>query len=176
MARANRVSEDLLVPAAEPVTETVTYLPGPMDPSSTKWCGHTFHANVPKEITGHAEGSERDKLNLHLIERARENKMFAVGNERPKRAAPSLPTTAEQYRRYAVEWLKDPAIEHVEHLIARLAKDRPLQEACEVGSDDYSFLATLFMPKLHELQQGDELTTQQVSAIWINHGYNVLPW
>jgi hypothetical protein len=91
MARAPKPTDDaeLLI---EPVTETITYVPGPLDPVTVKWAGHTFQANVPKEITGRADGSSSEKLNAHLIERARENKSFLVGNARPKREATTLPT------------------------------------------------------------------------------------
>lgn len=160
----------------EAVTETVTYVPGEGDPSSVKWCGHTFHANVPKEITGHAEGTASEKLNHHLIERARENPSFKVAGSRVKRDASALPKTAEEYRAYMIAWLKGPGIEHVDQLIARFARDRELQAVCEVGSDDFSFLSTLFMPKLHELAKADELTEGQVASLWINAGVNQMPW
>jgi len=75
-----------------------------------------------------------------------------------------------------VAWLKDPNLDHAEKLIARYAKDRDLREVCEVGADDYSWLATLFMPKLHDLAKGDELTEGQVASLWINHGFNQLDW
>lgn len=158
------------------VTETITYTPGPLDPVTVKWCGHTFQANVGKEITGRADGTEREKLNYHMIERARENKHFAVGNARPKRDPMELPKTPEGYRAYMVAWLKDPDIQTTEQLIARFAKDRDLQITCEVGHDDYAYLGTLFQPRLHELARGDELTEPQVAALWINHGIMQLPW
>lgn len=160
----------------EPVTETITYVPGEGDPSSIKWCGHTFQANMPKDITGHAEGSEREKLNMQLIERARDNKHFLVGNARVKRDALTEPKTAQEYRAYMVAWLKEPSLDHAEALIARFAKERELREACEVGGDDYSYLETLFMPKLHELAKADELTQGQIASLWVNHGINQLPW
>lgn len=164
--------------AVEPVTETITYIPGQLDPSVTKWCGITFQANVPKEITGRADGSDRDQLMFHLIERAKENKHFKVGSgsAKPRREVSGPPKTADQYRAYFVEWLKDPAIERTSDLIARFARDRELHAACEVGAEDFSWMSTLFMPRLHELAKADELTEAQVSSIWINHGFNVLPW
>jgi len=175
MARQPRAIEDSAA-VVEPVTETITYIPGVGDPPITKWCGHTFQANVPKEITGHAEGGERDKLNFHLIERARENKHFRVGSGRGRREEKSMPKTAEEYRAHMIDWIKDPAIEHTDQLIARFARDRELQGSCEVGADDYAYLATLFMPRLHDLAKGDELTEGQVASIWINAGINQLPW
>ena len=161
---------------AEAVTETITYIPGDGDPVSVLWGGHTFKANVPKEITGHPDGTEREKLNMHMIERARDNKTFTVGNAKPKREQKRAPETAEQYRGYMIDWLQDPAIQHAEDLIARFAKDRTLRAACEVGSDDYSYLSTLFMPRLHKLATADELTEGQVSHLWMQHGFNELPW
>lgn len=164
-------------PLAEAVTETITYMPGPMDPAVTKWCGHTFQANVGKDITGHPDGSAAEKLNHQLIEAARTNKHFKVGSARtPARETRELPKTAEEYRRYAVAWIKDPEIQTTEQLITRFARDRDLQFACEVGADDYAWLSTLFMPKLHELAKADELTEGQVASIWINHGVMQLPW
>jgi hypothetical protein len=176
MARNPRPSDDQAA-AIEPVTETITYVPGPMDPVHTKWCGHTFQANVPKEITGHAEGTERERLNMHLIERARENKHFTVGSGRPaRRERNALPKTADEYKAYMIEWVKDPSIDHAAGLIARFTRDRDLQAACEVGSDDFAYLGTLFMPKLHELARADELTEGQVAQLWVNAGFNQLPW
>jgi hypothetical protein len=176
MATAPRASEQPKLPAGF-VTESVTYVPGDGDPPITKWAGHTFHANVPKEITGHPDGTERDRLNHHIIERARDNPAFKVsGAPRAKARRDLLPKTPEQYRAYVADWLKDGEIEHVHQLIARFAKDRELQAACEVGTSDYELIATLFMPRLHELKKFDELSDEQVAAIWISNGFNVLPW
>jgi hypothetical protein len=167
MAKAvKQIGEAEELGPSQMVTDTITYLPGPMDPPVTKWRGHTVQANVPKEFTAPAEH----------FEHARGNKFFRVGNEAVKRDSMTLPATAEQYRAYIVNWLKDPAIQHADQLIARFAKDRDLRTACEVGSDDYAWIATLFMPKLHELSRADELTEPQVATLWISHGINELPW
>lgn len=172
-AKAVEEQAELMV---DPVVETITYIPGQGDPSHVVWCGHTFHANVPKEIRGHATGNARDKLNAELIERARDNKSFAVGNAKPKRDAVKSPNTAEEYRVYFVEWLKDPEIQHAEQLIVRFARDRQVQVACAIGTDDFDMMRDLFVPKLHQLAKGDELTDGHVSDIWVRNGYNVLPW
>lgn len=176
MARvAAKLSDETSV-TSEAVTETITYVPGPMDPPLVKWGGHTFHANIPKEITGHAEGSAREKLNLNMIESARGNKYYRVGNARATRDVAALPNTSNEYRAYMVDWLKDPSLDHAEKLIARFVRDRDLQLSCEVGADDYAYLATLFMPRLHELSHADELNEGQVASLWVNHGVNQLPW
>jgi hypothetical protein len=177
MAKEARALRDQAEAPDGPVSEVVTYTPGPMDPTSVKWCGHTFQANVPKDIVGHAEGTDREKLNFQLIQSARDNRHFRVGTGKgPRRDAFTLPKTAEEYRGYMVGWLKDPELEHADQLIARFARDRDLQAACEVGADDYAYLSSLFMPKLHDLARGDELNEPQVAALWISHGINQLPW
>jgi hypothetical protein len=171
--RANLIEDT--DPPVEPVTETITYIPGEQDKPQVTWGGHTFQANVPKTITGHAEGSNQERINHHLIESARNNKHFQVGGTKKKRDASALPETAEQYRAYMVDWLQG-SFDHADELIQRFARDRDLRDRCDVGSDDYSYLATLFMPRLHELARGDDLNDLQVSAIWARNGFNVLPW
>jgi hypothetical protein len=161
---------------ADPVTETLTYVPGPNDPVQVVWGGHTFKANVPKEITGHATGTEREKLNATIIDSARRNRHFVVGSGRPKRDPARDPTTPEEYRGYFAEWLKQPGFDHAEDLIARFAKDRDLQTACGVGTDDYDFMRDLFMPKLHELSKVDEMNDNQLASVWMRHGYMTTPW
>jgi hypothetical protein len=159
-----------------PVVESVTYVPSHGDPSHVVWCGYTFHANVAKEIKGHAAGTEREKLNAHLIDRARDNPSFKVGNAKAARSPAKQPSTAEEYRVYFVEWLKHPSIQHAEDMITRLANDREIQHVCGVGTDDFDFMRDLFMPKLHDLAKQDEMTAQHLSDCWIRHGFNQLPW
>jgi hypothetical protein len=178
MAKTPREMLDLPVsdPPAKAVTETLTYLPGEGDPVFVIWGGHKFQANLPKELTGHPEGTIREQLNHQIIESARNNPFFMVGDQKPKRTTPALPKTAEEYRAYAVRWINDPNIEHADQLIGKFAKDRTLQLACEVGTDDYSYLQTLFMPRLHKLATMDELNDQQVASLWVQNGINQLPW
>src|SRR5487761_34159 len=180
MAKPTRVIERIESDPPQEVTETITYLPNAMDPPVVKWGGQTFQANVPKELTGHEEGhpdaTDRTRMNMHLIERARENKFFAVGNQRPKRERNALPTNAQEYRTYIVEWLKDPAIDSADKLIARFAADRTLQATCEVGPDDFERIASVFMPRLADLAKADGLTEGQLAQMWISHGIMQLPW
>lgn len=170
MAEAKEVSK--------PVTDTITYIPGNGDPAAVKWGGHTFHANVPKDIKGNPDGSDREQLNHQLIEAARTNPVFRLGSEKgPRRVkGHGTPKSADEYRRYFVGWFNDANIDSAEALISRFAKDRELQAACEVGTDDYAVIRDLFMPKLSDLAKADELSNEQVAGLWLNHGYNQLPW
>jgi hypothetical protein len=170
-------TDDPVVQAAPsgPVTETVTYCPGREDPVSVEWGGHTFHANVPKEITGHPDGTAAEQINHHIIERARDNRQFMVGDQRKPRDAIAQPVTSDEYKTHMISWMMEP-FRHVEDLIGKFASERNLQAACGVGSDDYDYLGSLFMPKLMALARADEMTELQLAAVWARHGYNVLPW
>lgn len=181
MAKQPRQSAGDDEQASEPVTESITYLPGDGDPAFVKWGGHTFKANVPKEITGHLDGTTTEKLNHHIIESARANPAFSVGGKKTRKKSDDLPTDQKGYRAYMVAWLKEEkdgasVFQHAEQLIARFAQDRDLQAKCEVGFDDYQYLGSLFMPKLHELAAADELPEGAVASLWVSHGYNQLPW
>ena len=185
MARASTkaaaVTEELDLPPAEPVTTTITYKPGQHDNPRVKWGGLVFEANVPKEITGNPRGTDREQLNHQIIEAARGNKHFLVGDEKKKSFhVAQEPKTAAQYRAYMVDWLNkltsDVETMHADMLIGRLAQDRQLHELCEVGSDDWSYLRDFFMPKLFEAARADELNEGQVTSLWVQHGFNVLPW
>lgn len=160
------------------LSETVTYVPGQHDPSHVKWCGHTFQANVPKDIKGDPEGTMTEKLNAQLIESARSNPHFIVGDptKTPRKSRDKLPTDAKGYRAYFVGWLKEETFETPDELIARFARDRELQARCEVGPDDFALIGELFMPKLSDLAKACDMAEAQLAAVWVNHGYNQLPW
>lgn len=174
MAKAAKVEEQEEV---QPVTETITYVPGDGDPAITRWAGQTFHANMPKEITGYADGTAQQKMNLHIIERARDpnQKHFRCASQKNERQTSTLPKTADEYRAYMIGWLGQK-YETTDSMIARFAQDKQLQVACEVGTDDYAYLGGLFMPKLHELAKAEELSQGQVAHLWLQHGFNALPW
>lgn len=163
------------------VTETITYIPGHGDPAITMWGGVTFHANTPKELTGHPDGTKREQLNMELIERARDNKHFTVGGVPRAKKKASAPENADQYRAYMADWLKEEhhgerVINSVTKLIERFAKEREMRVPCEVGASDYDLIGTLFNARLGELAKQEELTAEQLSALWVQHGFNELPW
>lgn len=169
-------------------TELVTYLPGDGDPHTVKWGGHTFHANVatPVAYVDFADPEAAPHPNKTLVERARGNKHFKVGDEKKPAAGPAQPTTPEQYRAHVVAWLKDIGRDAVnsnamtagctEALIRRWADDAKLREVCGVGTDDYIYLRSLIDPKLSECQRADELNNEQLRELWVKHGIMELPW
>lgn len=161
-----------------PVTETITYIPGQGDPVTVKWAGQTFHANVPKELTGDASGSETAQLNHHIITTARNGHphFVAGGGDAKPRASRKAPKTAEEYRAHVAKWLQDPDIDTPEKLIGKFAKEREMQAACEVGTTDYELIGQLLMPRLGDLAKHSDMTEQQVAQAWLRAGITQLPW
>ncbi len=156
-------------PAAKPesTSEQVTYVPGPDDPSTVKWAGHVFHANVPKPV-----------INKTLIEAARGNKFFRVGAFSPSDVGTTekavLPKTSNDYRAHVVAWLK--RVESADEFMTQWARDAPMREDCEVGLDDYDYLGSLMAPRLAELAKIDGLNELQLAKMWTRHGVNQVPW
>jgi hypothetical protein len=144
--------------------EIVTYRPGEGDPSSCKWRGIEFKANVPVRIK-----------NVDHVDAARGNKFFHVGSDKPEDAGPrGAPKTAMEYRGHVVDWME--RVRSIDDLAACWSADRGLREKCEVGQDDVSFLGTLVEPKLRQLRLEAGLTEMDVAGIWVKHGVLDLPW
>ena len=132
----------------EPVSEEITYLPGPEDGVKTTWHGIVFHANVPKTVTKPL-----------LIEQARTNKFFHVGPFDAAKAVaiaeqPPSPKTPEQYRAHAVAWLK--TVKNVDELDMKWAGEETLRIECEAGTDDVDYLMSLILPKRAELRKMEQ--------------------
>ena len=150
-------------PVKEP-GEDIFYLPGEGDPHTVKWRGVEFKSNVATRVT--------DK---ELIEAARANRFYRVGNDAPNMGAfVGPPKTAMEYRSYVVDWIK--GCETVDQVAAHWAADRDLRGKCEVGNDDISFLGTLVEPKLRALRQREGLSDMGVAGIWVKHGVLEFPW
>jgi hypothetical protein len=153
-----------------PLGDQITYLPGEGDPLSVKWHGFVFHANVPKSVT-----------KPELIEQARGNKFFRVGSfdtAKDSTAAPDAaimdPKTSGEYRAHFVGWFKK--VTDINVLVTTWAKEQPMREACEVGADDYSYIGTLFHPKMHELAKAAGLSEGQLAELWARYGVFQLPF
>lgn len=155
-------------------SEQITYLPGEGDPSSTKWRGIVFHAHVPKTVT-----------NAVLIEQARGNRFFKVGDFDPARDTGgqpmviSDPKTPTEYRAHFVAWFNKLSVNDIggiNQMVATWAREQPMREACEVGTDDYSYIGSLFNPKMYQLMMAANINKQQLAELWANHGVLQLPF
>lgn len=160
----------------ETVAEQVTYLAGDGDPPSTKWHGIVFRANVPKMVTKPL-----------LIEQARGNRFFKVGKfDADKDQAPlpgfaGDPKTSAEYRSHIIGWVnklggQHPQPEDIEEMIKTFVAEARMREMCEVGSDDYSFIGSIFLPKMHELARAAGLNDDQLAKAWARYGLFQLPF
>lgn len=164
------------------VSEQITYVPGEDDPPSVKWAGHVFHANVPKpvEYVEHGDPDAKPHPNKLLIERAKGNPFFRVGSFDQTQARTVIagfvgePKTPEQYRAHLVTWLKKTV--DIQDLVQRWVSESRLREMCEVGSDDYAWLGTMFLPKMYDLARQGELNDAQLADLWRQHGVMQLPF
>lgn len=160
---------DMAAELANDPGECLTYLAGPEDPAVIKWNGHLFNANVPKRITDEA-----------MIQSARTNKFWHVGPFDAQAHAVALsstadaPTNSDQYRAHIVAWLKN--VRTIDDLVKTWVAEANMREMCGVGSDDYSYLGTLFNPRMHELAMQAELNNAQLADLWRHYGVFQLPF
>lgn len=143
--------------------EDVTYIPGREDPPIAKWRGYEFMANVPLKIM------DRD-----LIESARGNRFFRVGDQAPSGALNEPPKTSMQYRAHVLAWIN--AISTIDEMAKRWSADARLRTECEVGDDDIAWLGTLVEPRLHKMRMEAGLKEVDVAKIFVKHGVTQLPW
>jgi hypothetical protein len=173
VARASNEQSDQGEEAPLLASEQVTYIPGEGDPVSTKWHGIVFHANVPKTINKPI-----------LIEQARGNRFFKVGEFDPARdkvatIEVSDPKTPGEYRAHFVAWFNKLSVNDtngINQMVAMWAKEQPMREMCEVGTDDYSYIGTLFNPKMHQLMMAANINPGQLAELWARHGVQQLPF
>lgn len=133
--------------------EKVTYTPGPEGPMETVWMGHKFKAHVPHEVK-----------NAALVEKARANKFFHVGEFDPQqhayREVVAEPKSAEAYRAWAVNWAKGIWLDPkgtIDDMCERWANEARMRNRLEVGFDDFHYMSSLFQPMVDELvRRSDE--------------------
>lgn len=152
-----------------PVQEQVTYVPGKEDQPTAMWGGHKFTANVPVTIKGHSgdpkkgECKPHERANYDLIEKARKNKFFRVGEFDPQKDSVPLrepqghaPETPDQYRAHAIDWAKQIVAGQgatIGQFNAKWEDEEGLRIKCGVGTDDLELLNSVIGPLRAELQK-----------------------
>ncbi len=151
-------------PVQDPIEdgENITFCPELGGASETIWREIHFRANVPVFV--------KDK---DLIDAARGNRFFQVGNEK-KALSNETPKTHDQYRAHVIRWLGET--KNTEDLIKRWAADRELRTSCEAGSDDYRYLSQFLETKLRDHARFDGLDDQKVASLFLKHGIVEIPW
>ena len=127
----------------------VTYNPKHAgDPVETEWDGRSFKAGKPVTLDG------REKQHKDFIERARANPWFDVdGESATQRQVSDEPTTAEEYRAYAIDWIT--RAKSSRELEGRWRNERDMRENLGWGSDDQSLIDPILDPRLENLKASE---------------------
>ena len=143
-------------------TAKITYLPGEGDPVKTVWNGIEFRANIPVAVPLNKtilvplrkewidnNGDLKSKAvetRISMVEMAKTNACFSVDGAPPperKHGAHRLPTDADQYRGYALGWIRETNT--LRQLTQRWDGEAALREKCGLDQKDENYL----MPFVH---------------------------
>lgn len=137
---------------------TITYTPiHDGDPHSTLWNRHRFHANKPVDVADIKNGLTA----AEMIELAKGNPWFKVEGFDQAKAKPSVPDTSEQYRGYAVGWIR---VSHSTKEMARRWRDEEdLRIQCGCGEDDVEYIQTIYKARYGILREQEALAQSAVN-------------
>jgi hypothetical protein len=136
----------------------ITYAPvSESAPYETIWNKHRFRANIPVVVRDVVGGNTA----AQMIESAKGNIDFMV--EGFPRAAPRPidPETPEQYKTYAVGWIRHS--NNSVELMRRWKNERDLREECGVGTDDEEYLHSILNPRHSLLKESEKLQAAAVN-------------
>jgi len=147
------------IPSPKPRTHPkITYAPvSESAPYETIWNKHRFRANIPVAVRDIVGGNTA----AQMIESAKHNPDFMVEGFPRADARPIDPETPEQYKIYAVGWIR-LAVNAAE-MKRRWNSEKDLREDCGVGIDDEEYLASIFNPRLTLLKESEKLQTAAVN-------------
>lgn len=147
----------------------VTYIPGEGDPIKTKVHGIEFRGNVPVSIrfdkmvetltrkeTKGPEGETRSRGvegKISLVELLRGNRCFSVDGVQPeyKEGSQRLPTDADQYRGYAMGWIRESNT--LRQLDQRWEGEERLREKCGLEPKDENYLRPFLEARRDQLRE-----------------------
>ena len=137
---------------------TITYIPvHDGDPHSVLWNRHRFHANKPAKIQDVKGGLTA----AEMVEAAKGNPWFKVeGHERAK-AIPVTPETPEQYRSYAIGWIR--ISNSSREMTARWREEEDLRTICGCGEDDIEYIQTIYKGRFAILKEQEALQQSAVN-------------
>lgn len=156
MASAARKQDTTTSREEKEASSQVVYVPNDGDPVRTSCHGIDFRANVPVTVphskmasllevrkTVGPEGEERSKgyeVKRPLVDLLRTNPSFTVDGEGIERKVGTqrLPTDADQYRGYALGWIR--ATNTLTQLKQRWDGEEPLREKCGLETGDINYL------------------------------------
>lgn len=136
----------------------ITYTPlHPGDPADTLWNRHRFRANVPVKVQDVTGGLTA----VQMVEAARGNPWFAVEGEEQAKTTPVIPETPEQYRSFAIAWIRT-AVESKE-MARRWRSEDDLRVQCGCGDDDVEYIQTIYKSRHAVLRESEQLAQSAVN-------------
>jgi hypothetical protein len=152
-------------------TDEITYLPEDGDPIRTRWNGIEFKAHVPvkvsrkhtvlvpdrveREMPDGTIQSRSVEKRIPMVELAKGNCRFMVNGVPPMErdsGAVHTPTTADEYRGYALRWIA--ASTEPKAMDARWTSEEALRDKCDVGDDEIAYLRPFFEARIEALGGG----------------------
>lgn len=157
----------------EKLFDEIAYIPGPGDPSWTKWNGIEFRANTPVKVprAKTVQATTRQQMQLGdgtvvsrgvetripMAELAKENPCFSVNGVAPTPRKPPtarLPTDSNQYRSYATEWIGRSRT--AAEMDTRWEGESELRTRCGVDERDLQHIRPFFDARHDDLAQATE--------------------
>jgi hypothetical protein len=136
----------------------VTYTPiHPGDPADTLWNRHRFRANIPTAVQDVKGGLTA----VEMIELAKGNPHFIVDGFEQAEGTPATPETPEQYKLYAVGWIRTANISR--EMSSRWRSEDDLRVQCGVGDDDLEYIQTIYKSRLSVLKESEALAQSAVN-------------
>jgi len=136
----------------------ITYTPiHPGDPADTLWNRHRFRANVPVSVRDVPQGLTAKEM----IERALDNPWFAVEGEEQAQATPVTPETPEQYRSYAIGWIRTSTTSR--EMAARWRSEDDLRIQCGVSDQELSDIQGVYKNRSDIMKQAEALAQGAVN-------------
>jgi hypothetical protein len=136
----------------------ITYIPiHPGDPADTLWNRHRFRANVPVQVRDVPQGLTA----VQMVEAARGNPWFAVEGEEQARAIPITPETPEQYRSYAIGWIRTAVT--VREIESRWRNEEDLRVQCGVSDSEMADILGVKKNRLDIMKQAEALAQSAVN-------------
>ncbi len=150
-------------------TAEVTYIPDDGDPNKVTWAGMEFRANVPVSVPLNktisipmrkehylADGTLQSRgveTKVSIVDLAKGNPSFSVDGNRSERkvASARLPADADQYRGYALRWIREST--SLAQLNERWAGEEELRSRCGCEKKDENYLMPFFTARQEQVKE-----------------------
>jgi hypothetical protein len=137
---------------------TITYTPiHPGDPADTLWNRHRFRANIPvtpQDVKGGLSAKE-------MVEAAKGNPWFSVEGEEQAQATPTVPETPEQYRSFAIGWIRTST--NSKEMAARWRAEADLRIQCGVSEEELIDIQGVYKNRSDIMKQAEALAQSAVN-------------